>query len=257
MFLSCSRVHTNKTFFDILQNSFGVLDLRIYKENASTGAKTFYWLSGSGAALGVLTQVNGSWAQGVWEFYAGTAKVKNGERHFSVSDVNGNTRVVYHTNATCSGTSYVLDQVNDYYPFGKSLREFVNERERYTFNGNEREEESGLDYFNARYYDADVCRFLGVDPVVKWHESGYAAFGNNPVMLIDPSGLNPDSTHVPIGAPADAKAGETYTNSSGNWVMTDANQWMRVTGTCEISYKLTFLSDKNKGIGFPLPIGII
>jgi RHS repeat-associated protein len=105
-------------------------------------------------------------------------------------DANGNTRVVYHTNATCSGTSYVLDQVNDYYPFGKSLREFVNERERYTFNGNEREEESGLDYFNARYYDADVCRFWGVDPIVKWHESGYAAFGNNPIYYTDPSGLD-------------------------------------------------------------------
>jgi RHS repeat-associated protein len=211
---------------EAIKNSFDVLDLRIYKENVSTGAKTFYWLSGSGAALGVLTQVNGSWAQGVWEFYAGTAKVKNGERHFSVSDVNGNTRVVYHTNATCSGTSYVLDQVNDYYPFGKSLREFVNERERYTFNGNEREEESGLDYFNARYYDADVCRFFGVDPIVKWHESGYAAFGNNPIYYTDPSGLdasggtNPNggSTGMPNSGVSQVwyNAGSTNTTEQGS-----------------------------------------
>jgi RHS repeat-associated protein len=228
---------------EAIKSSFDVLDLRIYKENASTGAKTFYWLSGSGAALGVLTQVNGSWAQGVWEFYAGTAKVKNGERHFSVSDANGNTRVVYHTNATCSGTSYVLDQVNDYYPFGKSLREFVNERERYTFNGNEREEESGLDYFNARYYDADVCRFLGVDPVVKWHESGYAAFGNNPIYYTDPSGLDASG-----GAPEKKgkKEDELYIDSDGNryqWI-TDVNgnsTWHYVSSEAVIKPKPNFI----------------
>jgi RHS repeat-associated protein len=174
-----------------VKNSFGISDLRVYKENQTSGVKTFYWLTSGGQTLGVLTATNTNLTNGTWEFYAGkSAKLASGVRHFSVSDHLGNTRVTYTSTATCDGVSYTLDHVRDYYPYGKILREFVNAKERFGFNGNEREEESGLDYFNARYYDADVCRFLGVDPVVKWHESGYAAFGNNPIYYIDPSGLD-------------------------------------------------------------------
>jgi RHS repeat-associated protein len=34
------------------------------------------------------------------------------------------------------------------------------------FSGKERDTESGLDYFGARYYDHSLYRFLSVDPVI-------------------------------------------------------------------------------------------
>ncbi len=49
---------------------------------------------------------------------------------------------------------------------------------------------TGLDYFNARYYDPVIGRFLSADPV-QGNTSGmdpYAYVGGNPETLVDPSG---------------------------------------------------------------------
>ncbi len=64
------------------------------------------------------------------------------------------------------------------------------------FSGKERDTESGLDYFGARYYDHSLYRFLSVDPVIpvgralsnpqRWNLYGYC--GNNPVKYVDPDG---------------------------------------------------------------------
>jgi hypothetical protein len=39
-------------------------------------------------------------------------------------------------------------------------------------------------------YDSRLGRRWNVDPVVKHHESGYATFGDNPIMMVDPNGDN-------------------------------------------------------------------
>ncbi len=72
----------------------------------------------------------------------------------------------------------------------------------YKFNGKEQDEETGLYYYGARYYDAKECRFYGVDPMAeKYTEiSSYAYCANNPIMLIDPDGMeygDPDSGGTP------------------------------------------------------------
>jgi RHS repeat-associated protein len=63
------------------------------------------------------------------------------------------------------------------------------------FTGQVRDWESGLDYFNARYYSAAQGRFAGVDPgnagadpadPQTWN--GYAYVGNNPLSVTDPTG---------------------------------------------------------------------
>jgi RHS repeat-associated protein len=64
------------------------------------------------------------------------------------------------------------------------------------FSGKERDTESGLDYFGARYYDHTLYRFLSVDPVVPAGEAVadpqrwnlYAYCGGNPINYIDPDG---------------------------------------------------------------------
>ncbi|MBC7978573.1 MAG: VCBS repeat-containing protein [Myxococcales bacterium] len=65
---------------------------------------------------------------------------------------------------------------------------------RAKFGGQELDGESGLYYFNARYYDATIGRFISPDSVMG---SGflqvdafnrYAFAGNNPIRNIDPSG---------------------------------------------------------------------
>ena len=67
-------------------------------------------------------------------------------------------------------------------------------RERFQTTHHERDEETGLDYRGARFYDGDVGRFLSTDPkaldFAAW--STYQYTFDNPVIFIDPDGRAPD-----------------------------------------------------------------
>jgi RHS repeat-associated protein len=64
------------------------------------------------------------------------------------------------------------------------------------FTGKERDAESGLDYFGARYYRSGIGRFVSVDPVISakravfdpqlWQRYSYVH--NRPLQLVDPDG---------------------------------------------------------------------
>jgi RHS repeat-associated protein len=65
---------------------------------------------------------------------------------------------------------------------------------RYGFQGQEKDDEikgEGNSY-TAEYwqYDSRLGRRWNVDPVVKHHESPYAAFANSPIWIIDPNGAD-------------------------------------------------------------------
>jgi RHS repeat-associated protein len=53
----------------------------------------------------------------------------------------------------------------DYYPFGESVTSSGDEESLYQFIGKEKDSNTGLFYFGARYYDPGIGRFLSVDPV--------------------------------------------------------------------------------------------
>jgi RHS repeat-associated protein len=81
----------------------------------------------------------------------------------------------------------------DYDPFGQVLGGST-QRNKHTFTGKESEDNIGLFYFNARWMDASVGRFTQVDPVVgdafntqDWNQ--YAYVGNDPINMIDPTGM--------------------------------------------------------------------
>lgn len=69
---------------------------------------------------------------------------------------------------------------------------FINNQ--FTFTGREIDDESGLYYYRARYYDPSIGRFLQQDPYTGQlgaplsHINKYTYAANNPVMLSDPSG---------------------------------------------------------------------
>jgi len=66
------------------------------------------------------------------------------------------------------------------------------------YTGKERDTESGLDYFGARYYGSSMGRFMSPDPVFasaarvmdpqQWNMYAYAR--NNPLSITDPTGLD-------------------------------------------------------------------
>ena len=79
-----------------------------------------------------------------------------------------------------------------YLPFGEPLysKKTGSFSSRYTFSGKERDAESGLNYFGARYYNSDLSIWLSVDPLVDKYPnlSPYTYCANNPVRLVDPDG---------------------------------------------------------------------
>jgi len=62
---------------------------------------------------------------------------------------------------------------------------------RFRFNGKERDWETGNYYYGARYYDPKTSIWLSVDPwAAKYpHITPYNFVENNPIMLVDPTGL--------------------------------------------------------------------
>jgi len=111
--------------------------------------------------------------------------------HF-FADALDNTRCVYGDNDPDGGCS-------DYYPFGgerpiASSNNGVNVP--FKFTGKERDSESGLDNFGARYNSSNFGRFMSPDPLMAsatvynpqtWNRYTYAL--NNPLKFIDPNGL--------------------------------------------------------------------
>ncbi|HXM51037.1 MAG TPA: RHS repeat-associated core domain-containing protein [Pyrinomonadaceae bacterium] len=119
---------------------------------------------------------------------------------YMTSDHLGTPRVV--TNSSGSVMSR-----HDYLPFGEEIGVTIGGRtsgmgygvadsERQKFTSKERDNESGLDYFGARYYGSTQGRFTSVDPdnagadvndPQSWN--GYAYVGNSPLTFTDPEGL--------------------------------------------------------------------
>ena len=60
----------------------------------------------------------------------------------------------------------------------------------HTFSAKEKDTETGLSYFGARYYSSDLSIWLSVDPMAAKYPSlsPYVYCANNPIKLVDPNG---------------------------------------------------------------------
>jgi RHS repeat-associated protein len=79
-------------------------------------------------------------------------------------------------------------------PFGDLFKERTTEVTERSFAGHRFEDNSGLYYMRARWYDPVVGRFLATDPVVRSSGSpqsinAYSYVENNPINRVDPTGL--------------------------------------------------------------------
>lgn len=144
-----------------------------------------------------------------------------------VYDAAGNLAAEYGGTVTEAGTRYLsadhlgsvrlvtksdgsIDRRIDYLPFGEFMPAGVGTRttalnyessEAFAaltkrFTGKERDAETGLDYFGARYFSGAQGRFTSPDPLLNsgrpedpqsWNR--YAYVGNNPLRFVDPLGL--------------------------------------------------------------------
>jgi RHS repeat-associated protein len=110
--------------------------------------------------------------------------------HYYFSDHLGSHSVI--ENAT--GTA--CEQDIDYYPYGGQENDYCpNVAQHYKFTGKERDTESGLDDFEARYVGSSLGRFMSADLLAGHPQdpqtlNRYAYVANNPLSRTDPSGLD-------------------------------------------------------------------
>lgn len=106
------------------------------------------------------------------------------QRYRNISDHLGSTRVVLDQTGSVTFSA-------DYYPFGKTARESGSNSPKEKFNGKQLDDESALYNYGMRYYNADIARFITVDPLTKSFPelTPYQYASNNPVSNIDLDGL--------------------------------------------------------------------
>ena len=66
----------------------------------------------------------------------------------------------------------------------------ITDHSSHTFSAKEKDSETGLSYFGARYYSSDLSIWLSVDPMASKYPSlsPYVYCADNPVKLVDPNG---------------------------------------------------------------------
>jgi RHS repeat-associated protein len=121
---------------------------------------------------------------------AGNGKIESGgSRYFHVKDHLGTIR------ATLDTANTVVDARDvDMWGHRMPSREYISGiNNEYIFTGKERDEDTGLDYFGARYYDSRIGRWYGVDPLMNEHYdvNPYNYVLCNPLKLTDPDGKDP------------------------------------------------------------------
>src|SRR6202165_4246939 len=128
---------------------------RVEKANGTTG--TLYWYMTPGIVAE--SDLTGN-LKSEYIFF-------DGER-VARKDLPGNA-VSYSLSDHLKTASVITDSAgniksdSDYYPWGGEVQFTNNDSNHYRFSGKERDSESGLDYFGARYYSNSLGRWISAD----------------------------------------------------------------------------------------------
>ena len=131
------------------------------------------------------------------------------ENNFQNPDAYEKLQFYYHPDHLGS-SSYITNldgevvQHIEYVPFGEV---FIEERNSiwntpYLFNAKEFDEETGLYYYGARYYDSRLSLWISTDPLQEKYVNitSYCYTYNNPVIFIDPDGRHVEVTKSKDGS---------------------------------------------------------
>ncbi len=168
---------------------------RMVSETDASGATATYTYDGDGRRIsktvsGVTTTfVYDPMGQLAQEYGGPTISGSETGTRYLTTDQLGSTRLV------TDGSGNVA-QSYDYLPFGQDFT-LPTDSNRIRFTSKERDAETGLDYFGARYMSSAQGRFTSSDPLMasahasnpqSWNRYAYAL--NNPLRFTDPNGMD-------------------------------------------------------------------
>jgi RHS repeat-associated protein len=116
-------------------------------------------------------------------------------RHFARIEDDSTESITLFYHLDHLGSTTALSDINgeviwsdEITPFGLSSGESGERTEAGLYTGKDLDEETGFYYFNARWYSAELGRFITEDPIrdgMNW----YVYVSGNPMMFVDPTGL--------------------------------------------------------------------
>ena len=137
------------------------------------------------------------------QFGPGEALFLSSSNAFALPSGLFQPRIRYYHEDHLGSASVITDEhgalveESTYYPFGALRTHFQvgSDTVAYGFDGKERDAESGLHYFEARYLSAVLGRFVSVDPLDRTDSpqslNRYAYVNNRPILFDDPTGMKP------------------------------------------------------------------
>jgi len=184
---------------------YDIRDLRVMTTKA--GATTYYQYDQSGDLL--WTECGGENTKYVQDL---------GQVWAEIRTESGESAVYYHHADHLGTTELVTDEGGQvvwngsYEAFGSLSRSNGSIAFTPSYTGKQVDEDTGLYYFNARWYDAELGRFVSEDPA-REGDNWVAYAGNRPLVMVDPSGLE----IAPPGSDKmdDEPWGSSAENSSG------------------------------------------
>lgn len=161
---------------------------RIRTVNHENGTETLYVRDATGRIQGIYHNEGGYVIKENLVYGAdrlGTYFHNSGDTEYQLKDHLGNVR------NTVSRLNRESTYYGDYYPFGSVMRaQGIPGRFGYQGDFAEQDPETGLNYFEARFYNSKIGRWLSVDPARQGH-TPYWGMDNDPIRLIDPDGEDP------------------------------------------------------------------
>ena len=204
--------------------------------NTSSGTWHMYFqdmalVSANGTVYLLLTRQNtvSMWAHGAGQTnltYSPTIST-------ATADVTKAAQTTYYYHGDQIGSSRLMTSgggwpvwQGTFLPYGEEYNAQIGVN-HYEFTGKERDDESGLDYFGARYYGNAMGRFTSADPkrvtlrhLLNPQKLNQYAYGlNNPLRFIDPTGGD-----VTLGTCKDTGSNFTEYDYFGGNVLAEQNQ---------------------------------
>ena len=188
---------------------------QIEVKNSSNETIGRYWYDGDGRRVKKLGWINGQWEETIFVYDASSRLVAE----YSTIP-NPTPQVAYLTNDHLGSPRINTNELgavisrHDYRPYGEEVTErthahYAGDTIRKQFTGYERDDETEMDYAQARYYSNLYGRFTSVDPSRRsieltvpqsWNRYLYTL--NNPTRFVDRNGKWPTETHSNILARA-------------------------------------------------------
>ncbi|MHA3046231.1 RHS repeat-associated core domain-containing protein [Riemerella anatipestifer] len=142
---------------------------------------------------------------------------------YHYTDHLGNVRLSYYKGSN----NLVIDKESNYYPFGLEHTGYNgllgNQSYNYKYNGKELQTEIGMYDYGARFYMPDLGRWGVVDPLAEETMELYSYVKNNPIMLIDPTGMEAEDPEDP---PKKSKyIGQIYKDDTGIFIGGKDGSW--------------------------------